>query len=325
MTKQWIRDHYGFDVSIIIVNYKARDMLRLCLETLRSTIARASVEVIIVDNDSGDGSVEMMRAEFPDVKCLAIPVNLGHSGGCNKGMEAASGRYLFLLNNDTQLKPGAIETLAAYLDKNPRIGAAAPKVLNADGTVQGTIKRFPTSAAAIAGRYSLLARLVPNNRLSRHYLIYLDEDFTEPFRVDSASAAALMVRREAIAVAGPLDERYFLYWNDVDWCRSFLTHGYEVHCVPDAVLVHDQHKGGTECNPTQSRRSAIDFHLGAYRYYRKWHIPSSFHPMNAIAIIGLASRAAMVIAVGEIERMTKLRLKREAVRPAPAANESGPP
>jgi N-acetylglucosaminyl-diphospho-decaprenol L-rhamnosyltransferase len=308
----WLLPAYSADVSVILVNYKTPDMLRDCLTALRKAVHDCTIEIVVVDNASADGSAEMVRNEFREVVLIANSVNLGHSGGCNCGMRAATGRYLFLLNTDTRMLPRAIGRLMRHLEAHPEAAAAAPKILNADGTIQGTIKRFPDPFAAIAGRYSLLARLWPKNPLSRRYLTYLDQDFAKPFKADSASAAALMVRREAIARVGPLDERFFLYWNDVDWCRSFHADGHELHCVPDAVLVHDQHKGGTERTPAQSRRSAVDFHRGAYRYFRKWHARHPLNPMNAVAMLGLLTRLGFVLAAGSLERKTGLRIRREA-------------
>jgi GT2 family glycosyltransferase len=229
------------------------------------------------------------------VVLLASDVNLGHSGGCNLGMRHAKGRHLFCLNSDTEMRAGTLDRLAAYLDAHPGVGAVAPKVLNPDSTVQGTIKRFPTPAAALFGRYSPLTRLFPRNPWSRRYLAYLDQDFSRPFRCDSASACAIMVRREAIESAGAFDERFFLYWNDVDWCRAIWKAGFEIHCVPDAVMVHDQHKGGTRSGLRRLVASTIDFHRGAYRYYRKWNVRSPWNPLHLVAGALLAVRAAAVI------------------------------
>ncbi|MCC7154067.1 MAG: glycosyltransferase family 2 protein [Bryobacterales bacterium] len=296
----WILPEYTADASVVVVNYKTPDMLRRTVSTLLTSEQRSRVEVIVVDNASNDGSAEMVRREFPDVKCIANEVNLGHTGGCNQGMKAAGGRYLFLLNSDTVMRSGVIDRLIEYLDRHPHVGAVAAKVLNPDGSVQGTIKSFPSPWSAICGRYSILARLFPGNRLSRKYLIYREADFDRPFPVDSASACAFMVRREAIEKAGPLDARFFLYWNDVDWCRSIWASGFEIHCVPDSVLQHDQHRGGTRKGPKRLLLSTIDFHVGAYRYYRKWHIRSAWEPANAVAIGGLTARALFVIVAEEL-------------------------
>jgi N-acetylglucosaminyl-diphospho-decaprenol L-rhamnosyltransferase len=287
---------YAADVSVVIVNYNARRMLERTLDTLFESRPRRSLEVIVVDNASKDGSVELVRGHYPQVRCVANERNLGYTRANNQGMALATGRYLLLLNNDTIVYPGAVDLLAGHLDAHPRVGAAGSKVLNIDGTVQGTIKNPPTAAAALFGRHSPLTRLFPRNRFSRRYLLYLEQDFAAPFPAGSVSTCALLVRREAIERAGPMDERFFVYWSDVDWCRAMWAAGFEVWCVPDSVIVHDEHKGGTRPGRRRTWATIKDFHRGAYVYYRKWHVRRPWHPNHAAAAAGLAGRAVVVLA-----------------------------
>ena len=197
------------------------------------------------------------------------------------------------------MRSGTLDELVRYMDEHPEVGAASPKVLNADGTVQGTIKSFPTPAAALFGRYSVLTRLFPRNRWSRRYLVYLDQDFCRAFRCDSVSACAVMLSRSALQKAGPFDEGFFLYWNDVDLCKAIWHAGFEVHCVPDAVIVHDQHKGGNRTGFLRLLTSTVDFHKGAYRYYRKWHLRTLWNPITLVAVGALSLRAlAAIVAEG---------------------------
>lgn len=297
---EWLLPAYTADVSVVIVNYNARGMLERTLETLFDSNPRCSMEVIVVDNASRDGSVEMVRSRFPQVRCVANEHNAGGTYGNNQGMEMATGRYLFLLNNDTIIFPGAVDTLVAYLDAHPRVGGVGPKVLNIDGTIQGTVKRFPTPMAAVFGRYSVLTRWLPRNAFSRRYLVYLDQDFSAPFAAGSVSSCALVVRREAVDRAGPMDRRYFVYWNDVDWCRAIWAAGYEIHLNPEAVIIHDEHKGGTRAGRKRSLAMIVDFHHGAYVYYRKWHVRRFWHPNHLAAIVGLTLRAALVVASEQV-------------------------
>lgn len=297
----WLLDRYENDVSVVIVSYNTREVVEQTLQSLLSSKQQSRVEVIVVDNNSADGTAEMVRNKFPGVVLAANRVNLGHSGGCNQGMRLARGRRLFCLNSDTLMRSGALDTLAQYLDEHPNVGAVSPKVLNLDGTVQGSIKNFPTPAAALFGRYSLLTRMFPKNRWSRRYLVYLGQDFGRAFRCDSVSACAVMLSRTALQESGSFDERFFLYWNDVDLCKAIWDAGFEVHCVPDAVIVHDQHKGGTRAGFVRLLTSTVDFHKGAYRYYRKWHIRSAWNPMNVVAVAALSLRAAVVIAAEVVE------------------------
>lgn len=285
------------DVSVIVVNCNAVRMLERTLDTLFASAPSSTLEIIVVDNASTDASLTMVRERFPTVCCLVNVRNVGYARANNQGMEQATGRYLFLLNNDTIIHPGAIDTLVHYLDANPHVGAVGSKVLNIDGTIQGTVKDLPTPAAAFFGRHSVITRLFPRNPISRRYLVYLDRDFSAPFAAGSVSSCALLVRREAIARAGMIDDGFFVYWCDVDWCRAIWAAGFEVHCVPASVIVHDEHKGGTRPRGKRSAAAIIDFHRGAYRYYRKWHVPHPLHPANIIAVAGLTLRTALVCAV----------------------------
>ncbi len=316
----WLLEQYTADVSIIIVSFNTREVVEGTIAALLASEQRSRMEVIVVDNHSHDGTVDMIRANFPSVVIAANPVNLGHSGGCNQGMRLAKGRHLFCLNSDTVMRSGALDTLVAYLDERPYVGAASPKVLNPDGSIQGTIKSFPTPAAALFGRYSVLTRLFPNNRWSRRYLSYLDRDFGPAFRCDSVSACAVMLSREALQKAGAFDERFFLYWNDVDLCKSIWKAGFEVHCVPSAAIVHDQHKGGTRAGLLRRFTSTIDFHKGAFRYYRKWHITGRWNPVALAAASALALRAGVSLAA-EASRwlmqsveVVEMRRKEETLR-----------
>lgn len=306
----WLRDRYSADVSVVITNYNTRAILERALNALFASNSRVSLEVIVVDNASQDGSVEMVRNRFPQVRCIVNERNLGHTGGCNQGMAHSNGRYLFLLDSDTIALPETIDPLVRYLDSHAEVGIVGPKVLNVDGTIQGSVKELPTPMAALFGRYSLLTRLFPRNPFSRRYLVYLDQDFSRPFAVGSVACCALMVRREAIERAGPMDERYFLYWDDVDWCRAIGNAGYEIHCVPEAVIIHDEHKGGTQAGQQQRLASIINFHRGAYLYYRKWHVKHRWHPTHPVAIVGLTARALLVLASERLRWIVRSRMTR---------------
>jgi N-acetylglucosaminyl-diphospho-decaprenol L-rhamnosyltransferase len=286
----------GVDVSIVIVNYNAIRMLERTLETLFNSRPASSLEVIVVDNASTDGSTAMVRERFSTIRWLSNHRNVGYASANNQGIRLATGRHVLLLNNDTIIRPGAVDALVEYLDAHPRVGAVGPKVLNVDGSIQGTIKNPPTPAAALFGRNSVLTRLFPRNAFSRRYLLYREQDYTRPFAAGSVSTCALLVRRTAIERAGPMDERFFVYWSDVDWCRAIWAAGFEVWCAPQAVIVHDEHKGGTSPGRRRTWGAIRDFHRGAYVYYRKWHVRRAWHPNHIAAVVGLATRAVLVLA-----------------------------
>lgn len=285
---------YDADVSAILVNYNGLAYTNRTIDTLLASQPTSSVEIIVVDNASTDGSVEVLAARYPNVRWIRNSRNLGLAPANNQGIEAARGRYIFVVNNDTIVLPGTVDRLVEYLDAQPNVGAAGSKVLNPDGTIQGTVKNSPTPMVALFGRESILTRLFPNNRFSREYLVYETQDFSQPFAAHSVSCCAVMVRREAIERAGAMDSRYFVYWCDVDWCRAIWGAGFEVHCVPDSQLIHDEHQGGRLVKKPRSWRMLVDFHKGAYRYYRKWHVRHWWEPLNIVAIVGLTLRTLTV-------------------------------
>ena len=281
----------GVDVSVITVSYECRALLRESLASLEAAAARRTYEVIVVDNQSTDGVVEMLRREWPSVAVFEMGENAGFARANNRGIASARGRYVLLLNPDTAALPGSIAALVDFLDATPTAAIAAPRLLNRDLTDQGTARSFPTAAAAVFGRRSLLTKLFPDNRWSRRYLSGRSERGTAPFEVDWVSGAAMMVRREAIQSVGALDERFFMHWEDADWCHRMKDAGWSVHCVPAARIVH--YEGGSRRGwPPRQLRA---FHEGAFRYYAKHHAPW-WHPLRYLAAFGLTARAAALIA-----------------------------
>jgi N-acetylglucosaminyl-diphospho-decaprenol L-rhamnosyltransferase len=236
--------------------------------------------------------VETIRHERPAVSVIEMGRNAGFSAANNRAISEASGRYVMLLNPDTIALPESIAKLVDFMDATPRAGVAAPRLLNTDLSDQGTARSFPTAAAAIFGRRSLLTKLLPSNRWSRRYLRGRSVAGDDPFEVDWVSGAAMLVRRDAIAQVGPLDEGFFMHWEDADWCHRMKDAGWTVYCVPAARIVH--HEGGSRRGwPPKQLRA---FHEGAFRYYVKHHAPQWWNPLRYIAAAGLGARAAALIA-----------------------------
>jgi GT2 family glycosyltransferase len=189
--------------------------------------------------------------------------------------------------------PGAIDALVAFLDVTPHAGVSAPLLLNSDMTDQGTARAFPAPANVLFGRKSPLTRLFPSNPWSRRYLVGRTYRGADTFRVDWVSGACMMVRRDAFERAGLLDEGFFMYWEDADWCRRIGREGYGVYCVPRARVIH--HEGGSS-----GRRPAHlvwAFHRSVYRYYTKHDAPQVWNPLRVVAAVGLATRAASIVAL----------------------------
>ena len=280
------------DVSVVTVTYECAGLVRAMLASLDRAAPSLATEVVVVDNASSDGVVDLLRRERPDVTVIEMGENAGFARANNRGIAAARGRYVMLLNPDTVVDAGALEPLVRLLDADPRAGIAAPRLLYPDRTDQGTARSFPTAAAALFGRRSMLTKLFPRNRWSRSYLAGRERRGSDPFEVDWVSGAAMLVRRDAIARVGGLDEGFFMHWEDADWCHRMKDAGYSVFCVPEARVVH--HEGGSRRGwPPRQLRA---FHDGAYRYYAKHHARQWWNPLRYVAAAGLWLRASALIA-----------------------------
>lgn len=294
------------DLSIIIVNYNGGTLFELCLKSLREHPCSRSIEVIVVDNASVDGSDQCVAAWYPEAIMLRESVNLGLAKAFNKGLARARGRYLLSLDNDTVVLPGALDALLDFMDTQPRAGVAGSRLLNPDRTLQQTARRFPHPLNALFGRRSALTRWFPGNPFSRRYLMVDEQNLQAPYKVDWVSTAALLVRREVVAQVRGLDEDFFVYWVDADWCYRIHLAGWDVYCVPSSDVVHNENlKAGRR--DRRKTRMILDFHRGVYRYYRKHHARHWWNPMRGIAWAGLSLRACVLIAHDEVRRRAAAR------------------
>lgn len=220
-------------LSVVIVHYRSLQALPRCLSALAAETAGLQREVVIVDNDSRDGLAEWLAREHPDVRSIANASNLGYARGVNQGIAATSGAHVLVMNPDVYLEPGCLSTLLEHLRSHPGTGLVAPELRNPDGTVEFSARSFPGAWTFLFNRYSLLTRLFPANPWSRRYLL-TDWDRAAAREVDWVSGACMLVRREAIQAAGPMDEGFFMFNEDVDWCRRLRNAGWAVVCEPRA-------------------------------------------------------------------------------------------
>jgi len=223
-----------------------------------------TLEIIVVDNASTDGSAAMVRDEFPNVRLVACDRNLGYPGGNNVGLRMAQGRYLMILNPDTEVRPGALAAMVAYADAHPDVGMVGPQLLNPDGSVQSSRRRFPTFATALF-ESTWLQPFAPRRLLERYYVLDQPDDVT--LDVDWVDGAALIARREAVEQVGLLDEGFFMYSEELDWCRRFRQAGWRVVYLPEAKIVH--HRGKSSDQVVAARH--IHFNTSKVRYFRKYH------------------------------------------------------
>jgi GT2 family glycosyltransferase len=275
-------------LSVVIVNWNAGRALDDCLASLFASKPVGALEVLLVDNASTDGSQARAVRDYPGIKILQNAENRGFAPGANQGLESAVGELILLLNPDAVLQPSTILLLVDFMNEHPEAAVVGPRLLNPDGTVQGSARRDPSPWTGLFGRDAPVTRLFPNNPVSRRELPNLCHAGDAPLEVDWISGACLLVRRAAYEQVGGLDERFFLFWEDADWCRRFRRAGWKVYYLPTAVGAH---RVGVS-RAQRPMRSAIDFHRSAYRFYRKHHLSSPFHPM----IIPLA--AGLLISFG---------------------------
>lgn len=224
------------ELSIVILNYQSNGLLKQCLRGLAAARIRLEHELIVVDNHSIPSPAAFIRKEFPQVRLIESPFNGGYAAGNNLGLMAARGRYVLILNPDIAVFPGVIEQLHAFLESHPSAAVVAPKLVNPDRTTQMSCYRFPDPLIPILRR-SPLGRFRFAKRRLRSYLM-MDWAHNATQAVDWVLGACIMVRMSAIERVGLFDERFFLYFEDVDWCRRFWDAGYQVYYVSAAELVH---------------------------------------------------------------------------------------
>jgi N-acetylglucosaminyl-diphospho-decaprenol L-rhamnosyltransferase len=260
------------DLSIVIVSWNVCALLQQCLHSIYAGLRLAgspSCEIIVVDNVSSDATVEMVRAEFPSVHLIVNEENRGYPGANNQGLAIAQGRYQMILNPDTEIVGDALATMVAYADANPDVGVIGPQLLwprDADGPsrVQSSRRRFPTATTAVF-ESTWLQPYAPRRVLERYYVQDQPDDAT--IDVDWVKGAAVMVRRAAVEQVGLMDDEYFMYSEELDWCKRFKDAGWRVVYLPAAQIVH--HEGKSSEQVVTSRH--IHFHTSKVRYFRKHH------------------------------------------------------
>jgi GT2 family glycosyltransferase len=261
------------ELSIVIVSWNVRELLLMCLESIaqgeahrqdRATDTLPHVEVIVVDSESQDGSADAVRERFPWVQVIEPGRNVGFALGNNIGMQTSEGRYVLLLNPDTKVLDDALTILTLYMETHPEVGVIGPQLLNDDGSVQSSRRRFPTLATAFF-ESTWLQPAAPRRILTQYNM--LDRDDNETLSVDWVTGAAIMVRREVIEQVGGLDEGFFMYSEELDWQRRIKAAGWTVVYYPEAKIIH---YGGKSSEQVVAQRDA-HFHTSKIRYFRKHH------------------------------------------------------
>jgi len=253
----------GAVLSILIVSYDCRELLLGCLASLRATVRTAPLEVIVVDNASTDGTVEALRAGFPEVVVIANADNRWFSGATNQAILASTGEYLLCLNPDTVCAPGAVDALVAFLESHPEAAVVGPRLLNGDGSLQPSCRNFLTSRRLVL-QHALPWKFLPNRWRRRSVLEYWDHDAT--LRVDWLIGACILVRRSAVEEIGLKDEGFPMFHEETDWCYRFRKGGWEVWFLHDAAVTHF---GGRTTIRRWGRGLVNEFYRGKHRFIRK--------------------------------------------------------
>jgi GT2 family glycosyltransferase len=246
------------DLSIVIVNWNTKNLLLQCLEAVYQTAGAVETEVFVVDNGSADGSGTAVKERFPGVTLNENQINLGFAKANNQALSLSKGDYLLLLNPDTQVKTGAIERLFSFMEGHSDVGAAGPQLLHPDGTKQNSVANFPSLATELLNK-RFLRWLFPKKYPGK------ERDYREPLEVDSVIGACMMVRRDAMEQVGLLDEDYFLFLEETDWCYRLKKAGWKIYHVPQAEVYHFQGKGVE----MEKKRAKVEYYRSLYHFFKK--------------------------------------------------------
>ncbi len=248
-------------VDVVICTYRSSAHIRPCLDSLRAA-ADVVATTTVVDNASDDGTAALVAGHDPAVRVVEMGGNTGFARAVNRGIAAGRARYVFVLNPDTVVAEGAPATLVRFAQAHPRAGVVAPRLLHSDGRDQLTARAFPTPAAGLFGRRSPLTRVMPNNRWSARYLSGRRHTGDGAFQIDWVSGAAMLVPRQVIDEVGALDEAFFLFWEDADWCRRIKAAGYSGVVRPVRP-----------CGPSRGRLAGVRLEPGHHQIVPPGRVP----------------------------------------------------
>ncbi len=312
------------DLSIIIVSFNVRDLLDACLKSVQES-ARDELryEIIVVDNASTDGSARMVRQHYPEVRLIANRENRGFAAANNQGIRESHGRYVLLLNPDTEVLDDALAVMVAFLETHPSFGAAGPQLLYPDGSFQHSAFRFPGVLQTFFDFFPLHHRLLDSRLNGRYPRAWYARG--TPFPIDHPLGACLMARRATVEQVGLLDEGFFMYCEEIDWCWRMREAGWQIACVPHARVIH--HAGAS----ASQFRDAMFVALwrSRFRLYAKHLPPWRQRLIRWIVRVGLQwkrlrvhSEAACGNAI-EAEVVSRLTAYEQVARMARGGSENG--
>ena len=284
-------------LSVVFLSYNTRDLTRQALSSVLAAVEGLEVEIFVVDNASADGSADMVAEEFPQVKLICNAANVGFAAGNNVALRQVTGEYALLINTDTIVRRDALRTMVEFLDAHPEAGACGCKILDPDGTLQLDSRRgFPTPLAAFC-KMSGLSRLFPKHPLIAHYhMTYLDPEQTA--EVEVLSGSCMMVRKAAMDQVGLLDEDYFMYGEDIDWCYRFHQAGWKIYYVPTTAIIHFRGESGRGTplkilyRKSQAMSIFVNKHMARrYRFFPLWLLQVGIALHGTFRFLARAGRA----------------------------------
>jgi len=250
------------DLTIIILNYKTKGLVKQCIRNVMVSTADLNYEIIVIDNGSNDGCEQMMKENFPEIKFIQTGKNLGFAAGNNFGLKEAKGKYVMILNPDVTVLNHSINKMVEFMEKNPEVGLAGPKLINPNGTYQISCRTFQTPKLILFRRTPLGHLPFAKKELEKHLMIDFDHQTNQA--VDWVMGACILIRKTAMDKVGLLDERFFFYVEDMDWCRRFWRQGFKVYYLAEAEMVH-----------LYERASAIEnWSFWTFNKMTRWHIVS---------------------------------------------------
>ena len=260
-------------LSLIILNYNSFFWIKKCLSSLSEHYlndSKFSIKTIVVDNNSSDQSVEMVKKEFKWVELIELKENKGFSAGNNVALKQAESEYVMLLNSDTELTSHSnIDKLIEFMDTNQKIAVATPKLVLNDNNLDWASHRGEPTLWASLSYYLGLEKLFPHSKqFTQYHQKHLD--LTTPHQIDACSGAAMMLRTSYMKQVGYLDERFFMYAEDLDWCKRFREAGYQVWYFPEITIIHHKYKSGIKTqSPLTALQSKRHFYNTMIQYYDK--------------------------------------------------------
>jgi GT2 family glycosyltransferase len=294
-------------LSILYVNYNSTDLLLQSIETVCQNNGNYPYKICVWDNHSKD-SVENINELYPDIRIYKSATNIGYGSAINQLLKKTSSKYIVLLNPDTKVvNKNFIEEAVNFLKDHPEVGILGPKILNADNTVQGSARKFPTPLTSLFGRNTLLTKLFPKNPISAKNICTIQNPCVEPFEVDWVSGACMVIRRAALDSAGNFDEKFFMYWEDADFCRRVWNAGWKVMYYPKIEIYHFVGKSSNFA----PYRSIYHFHRSCY-YLCEKNMAWPLSLLLPLPFLGLAARCVMALLFFSVK--TRFRNKKQRTR-----------